>query len=371
MEGFSLNDSDQQYIKEESQNTWQNNPGKTEDQSGLPDPVIWHFVLKHLDDGTPTGRLKANITIADVPKDYSVQGVYHEDDKDMHFYIGTGQDGRLNSAIANVKEQADPKKTKLVLAKIYKNARADENAEEKHDNRDLPSVISESKASPVISSLTGKDKSGDEKSADTSSSSSRAAIIMVSLIFLFAVLFNVFVVEFEKYETNRFMQQQAETTARLNERLDNIKKELAKKNKETSDLIDFHNNFVPIWEEYQNSVKTIVSDNDSKPASLSDVTALTDKRVEISRKYLNAFKALQIPDIMQNFYESNIAFIESDIRLWEVALNYYNLNDQSQFDSARIEEIGNESKMLYDKAREELIRIYDAHNLSYFLKEYE
>jgi uncharacterized membrane-anchored protein YhcB (DUF1043 family) len=366
-----LNDSDQRHIKEEDQNIRQNNPGKTEDRSGLSDPVIWHFVLKHLDDGTPTGRLKANITIADVAKNYFVRGVYHEDDKDMHFYIGTDQDGRLNSAIANIKEQADPEKAKLILAKIHKNVKADENAEKKHDDGDLPSVNSESKASSVTGSLDRKDKSGDEKSAGASSFPSRAAIILISLIFLFAVVFNVFVVEFEKYKINRFMQQQAETTARLNERLDNIKKELAKKNKETSDLIDFHNNFVPVWKEYQNSIKMIVSDNDSKPASLSDVAALTDKRTEISRKYLNAFKALQIPDIMQNFYESNIAFIESDIGFWELAFNYYNTNDQSQFDYARIEEIGNESKMLFEKAREELTGIYDTHDLSYFLKEYE
>jgi len=52
-------------------------------------------------------------------------------------------------------------------------------------------------------------------------------------------------------------------------------------------------------------------------------------------------------------------------------LNYYNLSNPAQFDTSRIEELGNESKKLFKKANDELISIYESHSLEYFLKEYE
>ncbi|MDD3520491.1 MAG: hypothetical protein PHU65_04550, partial [Actinomycetota bacterium] len=71
------------------------------------------------------------------------------------------------------------------------------------------------------------------------------------------------------------------------------------------------------------------------------------------------------------FYKSSTEFIESDINLWETILAYYNMNNPEQFDASTIEELGNESKKLYEKANKELMEIYDTHSLGYFFKEYE
>ena len=140
---------------------------------------------------------------------------------------------------------------------------------------------------------------------------------------------------------------------------------------ETSELIDFHNDFVPIWQKYQSSIKLISINNDSKSSSLEDVISLTNRRLEISKKYFDDFKALKIPDVLKSFYKSSTEFIESDINLWETILAYYNMNNPEQFDASTIEELGNESKKLYEKANKELMEIYDTHSLGYFFKEYE
>ena len=355
--------------EEESRQSVKNLNGAGYD--GITGAVIWHFILKHLDEGTPPGQIKVNITIADVAKDYSARGVYHEGDKDMHFYISTEQEGKLNSAIANVKEQADPGKAKLILDKIEKNNKSEKIVASISDNEGCQDSIAEPDPLPFSEKMNKTVQDSESTDNDNISPVSPITIILISLIFLLAVLFDVFIVEFEKYEINKVVQQQAETTAKLNERLENIKRELAQKNLETSELIDFHNKFVTIWEGYHNSIEAFSANSGAKSSSLDEVIIVTNKRLQAAEKYMEDFKALKIPDILKNFYEANTAFIESDIRFWEVVLNYYNLDSPAQFDTSRIEELGNESKNLYEKANNELINIYESHGLSYFLKEYE
>lgn len=366
-----MNESGQEYIKKEEESSQSVKNLNGTGNNGITGAVTWHFILKHLDEGTSPGQIKVNITIADVAKDYSARGVYHEGDKDMHFYISTEQEGKLNSAIANVKEQSDPGKAKLILDKIEKNNKSEKTVGSISENEGCQDSIAEPDPLPFSEKMNKTVQDSESTDNDNISPVSPITIILISLIFLFAVLFNVFIVEFEKYEINKVVQQQAETTAKLNERLENIKRELAQKNLEASELIDFHNKFVTIWEGYHNSIEAFSANSGAKSSSLDEVIIVTNKRLQAAEKYMEDFKVLKIPDILKNFYEANIAFIESDIRFWEVVLNYYNLDSPAQFDTSRIEELGNESKNLYEKANNELINIYESHGLSYFLKEYE
>lgn len=196
-------------------------------------------------------------------------------------------------------------------------------------------------------------------------------VILIALIFLAAVLFNIFIVEFEKYATGRALKQQAEIGAILNERLEKIKEELAKKDKETSQLIDFHDDFLPLWNTYHNSIKLFSVENAEKPESVNEIKALIEKRLEISKKYLTDFKALEIPVVLRDFYSKNIAFINSDIRFWEAVKNYYDSKDLKDADTKEIEDLASDSKNLYKEAVGILKEIYNSHDLNYFLKEYE
>ncbi len=196
-------------------------------------------------------------------------------------------------------------------------------------------------------------------------------VILIALIFLAAVLFNIFIVEFEKYATGRALRQQTETAAILSKRLEKIKEELAKKDEETSQLINFHDSFLPLWRTYHNSIKLFSAESTEKPESVHEIKKFIDKRLELSKKYLIDFEGLKLPDVLLDFYNKNIAFINSDIKFWEAVNNYYNIRDLKEADTQEIEKLANESKKLYKEAVDTLKEIYNLHDLSYFLKEYE
>ena len=200
---------------------------------------------------------------------------------------------------------------------------------------------------------------------------SETTIFLIAVIFLLAVLFNVFVVEFEKYATGRALNRQKEISATLNERLERIKGELAEKDREASQLIDFHEDFVLLWKTYHNSIEFFSAGSIEKPESVGEIKVLTDKRLEAAKKYLADFKSLKMPQVLSNFYNKNIAFINSDIKFWESVSSYYDSKSLKEIDAEEIEELANESKKLYKEAVSLLKEIYNSHDLSYFLKEYE
>ena len=76
--------------------------------------VVWHFILNQLDDNTPGGDLTAVFTSAG-----QLSGTLGDTNQSVHHYWAwTPGDDILEDAWAEVAEQADPTKAKLVLSHV-------------------------------------------------------------------------------------------------------------------------------------------------------------------------------------------------------------------------------------------------------------
>ena len=194
-----------------------------------------------------------------------------------------------------------------------------------------------------------------------------AAIICI--VILLAVFLNVYLVETEKYDQNLIRIQQEEIARQKQEELDRIKLIIAEKNKESADLVIFNDKYLPIRTEFYNDIKAISVKAEEKSNSLAGIIKITEDRIKIANDYKSKLNNLAIPSPLANFYKYELEFIDSDIRLWEIANAYYALNDLSKFNTDKIYEESIKSHALFLNAQEELKNIYTKYELDYFLEE--
>ena len=194
------------------------------------------------------------------------------------------------------------------------------------------------------------------------------ATLLCIVIFL-AVCFNVYLVEYEKYQLNKIKIQQEQQAKQLQDKLNKIKEEIAKKNKETADLLGFNDKYTLIRGDFYLKVKEISSKKDIKFGSVEEMIKYTDYRIKLAQDYKDKLDSIAIPPQLANFYNYEMKFIDSDIKLWEIVNAYYNLDDFSKFDINKIDEEARKSRSLFLKAQEELKAVYTKYGLDYFLKD--
>lgn len=192
---------------------------------------------------------------------------------------------------------------------------------------------------------------------------------LLCIVILFAVCFNVYLVEYEKYEFNKIKIQQEQIARILQDRLNKIKEEITRKNKETSELLSFNDKYTLIRRDFYLKVKEISAKADNKVNSLEDIIKIADERIKLAQDYKDKFGSLAIPPQLKIFYNYEMEFLDSDIKLWNIVNAYYRLDDLSKFDINKIDEESQKSHELYLKAQEELKTVYIKYGLDYFLKD--
>jgi len=85
--------------------------GNDPDDGGLPDPVVWHFVLNGLDSGSPAGQLTATFASGGTR---TAIGIPRGAGRNQHFYVGTSAHDVLLSAFVVV----DSAGGRLVLSHV-------------------------------------------------------------------------------------------------------------------------------------------------------------------------------------------------------------------------------------------------------------
>ena len=191
----------------------------------------------------------------------------------------------------------------------------------------------------------------------------------VSILIFLAVIFNIYMVETQKYEQNLLRIEQEKIDRQKQEELDRVKLQIAQKNKESADLVIFNDKYSSIRTDFYNDIKSISLKAENKSNSIEDIIKITEDRIKISKDYKSRLNTIAVPSPLADFYRFELEFVDSDIKLWEIANAYYALNDLSKFNTDKIYEESIKSRALFLKAQEELRNIYTKHELDYFLKD--
>ncbi|MCL4386057.1 MAG: hypothetical protein M1326_07075 [Cyanobacteria bacterium] len=192
---------------------------------------------------------------------------------------------------------------------------------------------------------------------------------LICIIIFLAVCFNVYLVGFEKSELNKIKIQQEQINVKKQDELNKIKLLITQKNKESANLVIFNDKYTKIRLDFYSNAKEISAKSESKFNSLEDIRKLTNDRIKLAQGYKAKLNSIAIPPQLANFYNYEMEFINSDIKLWEIVNAYYNLDDLSKFDINKIDEEARKSHNLFLKAQEELKAVYTKYGLDYFLKD--
>lgn len=170
-------------------------------------------------------------------------------------------------------------------------------------------------------------------------------------------------------EINAIKAAQGKIAVELQTKLNKIKAEIAKKNKDSSDIINFNDQYLKIRQDFYLRVEEIMGKIDNKVNSLDVIKQLTTDRIKLAEDYKSQINSLTISDALNNLYDYEIEFLDSDIKLWNIVNAYYSLDDFSKFDLNKIDVENQKSHELYLKAEEELKSVYNKYGLGYFLKD--
>lgn len=184
--------------------------------------------------------------------------------------------------------------------------------------------------------------------------------IILIVIMVAVVGYNVSSVEYQKIE----VREQAKEAARMErERLEKIKSQ------ETKEIAEFDQEYGKLKDEFAAEVDELSEKLYSKISSIDELKELTTQRIDASKKLKENLSQMDIPGPLENYYKLEMEFLDSDIETMTLVLDYYNGSNYSAYDDERLDEAYRESSFWFQKAEEEIDRVYREYNLEYLLEE--
>jgi hypothetical protein len=155
----------------------------------------------------------------------------------------------------------------------------------------------------------------------------------------------------------------AEREAYENER---IKRELLEeiKSEEAREVTRYYLELMPVRDEYIKGAVELSRELENEFVNIGQVKELTSERLDGATAYRDKLLlAKNIPAPLENFYNWELDFINSDIETIELVLSYYDSGNYSTFDGLKIKESYIDTGSLFMKAEEELKKVIDYYGL--------
>ncbi len=149
-------------------------------------------------------------------------------------------------------------------------------------------------------------------------------IIIIILIAILAAAFFIWINRYERIITESHLEKQKEIAAVLDLRLEEIRQQEMKEQKELSDTEYFIRQYLSLKETYNSSKKEIDEKLTENILSISDLILLTEERIDIStsmKEYLT-----DLPELNNNlnaFISKEKEFLETDMEAYGLIKQYY------------------------------------------------
>jgi type II secretory pathway pseudopilin PulG len=184
------------------------------------------------------------------------------------------------------------------------------------------------------------------------------SVVMV-VIMLAAVGINVYLVENGKIEAAR----QAEEDARMEqEMLEEIRSE------EAREIAEFDQDYGALKDEFADEAGELSEKLDSYVKNIDELKEITQQSMDASKGLKEYLSNMEIPAPLDDYYELEMKFLESDIEAAAQVILYYSNSSYSTFDDTGIARALQERDYWLSEAEEERERIYSQYDLEYLLE---
>jgi hypothetical protein len=205
-----------------------------------------------------------------------------------------------------------------------------------------------------------KKKVGKKKTKYVTSKVKEIVIsVVLVVIMLAAVGSNVYFVENGKIEAAR---QAEEDARRQQEMLEEIK------SAETREIAEFDQDYGALKDEFEGVAGELSEKLNSQVSSTGELKEITQQRMDASKELKEYLSQMDIPAPLEDYYEFEMKFLESDIEAAAQVLLYYSSGSYSTFDKTEIARAYQERDYWLREAEEERERVYSQYDLEYLLE---
>ena len=181
--------------------------------------------------------------------------------------------------------------------------------------------------------------------------------------------YDVFMVHIQKIK----IQKQVEEQERLGEEkirlIEEKKKELELKREKTIiEIVEFNEKYRVIESEFFNEITRLPDVLSEKFINIEQLEEITVKRISYSKEFKKKlFQIENIPESLEDFYNFKVDFLNNDIKTYTLLNDYYTGKSYSSSNNSKIKDSFYRNILLFLKAEEERIKIYEENNLDYLL----
>ena len=199
----------------------------------------------------------------------------------------------------------------------------------------------------------------------------RDTIFSVILILIMVTLvgYDVFMVHIQKIK----IQKQIEEQERLGEEkirlIEEKKKELELKREKTIiEIVEFNEKYRVIESEFFNEITRLPDVLSEKFINIEQLEEITVKRISYSKEFKKKlFQIENIPESLEDFYNFKVDFLNNDIETYTLLNDYYTGKSYSSSNNSKIKDSFYRNILLFLKAEEERIKVYEENDLDYLL----
>ena len=199
----------------------------------------------------------------------------------------------------------------------------------------------------------------------------RDTIFSVILILIMVTLvgYDVTGVHIQKIK----IQKQIEEQERLGEEkirlIEEKKKELELKREKTIiEIVEFDEKYRVIESEFFNEITRLPDVLSEKFINIDQLEEITVKRISYSKEFKKKlFQIENIPESLVDFYNFKVDFLNNDIETYTLLNDYYTGKSYSSSNNSKIKDSFYCNILLFLKAEEERIKVYEENDLDYLL----
>jgi len=181
----------------------------------------------------------------------------------------------------------------------------------------------------------------------------------VAMVMIILVGYNVYSVEGAKIEAAR----QAEEDARgEREMLEEIR------SAEAREIAEFDRDYSALKDEFAVVVDELLDKLNSQISNTSELKEITQQRMDASKELKENLSQMYIPVPLEDYYEFEMKFLESDVEAVGQVLLYYKSGNYSTFDNREIDRAYRARSYWIRKAKAEKERVYGQYDLEYLLE---
>lgn len=188
-------------------------------------------------------------------------------------------------------------------------------------------------------------------------------IILTVLVAVIIVLVgcNILLVEYRKIAELRQMEEKARIEREILEAI---------RLQEAEEIAEYYQKYKPLKAEFIEEAAYLSEKMKEKLVSVDNLSEIAAGRLDAAEDFRQKLtRIVDVPEPLETFYDYELEFIASDIETMSLVLLYYNSNSYSTFNDSEIEELYENTNLLFLKAEVELQRVYRQYDLEYLLEE--